>query len=497
MSKLTPDQRTALINLIKIEREMLRRKAKHSLFHFMLYMWNVLEPETEYVDGWHIRVIAEHLEAVTTFDIDRLIINEPPRHMKSIEACVMWPAWVWGTRPNRSFIFGSHSLTLAQRDSIKTRQLIESPEYREVFDQQWTLNDDQNTTSKFSNSMGGVRRSVGVGSSVTGEGGDYLVVDDPHDAGEIYSELARERVKFWYDKVLSTRVNNPKKNARVIIMQRLHEDDLTGHVIKQKGDDYCRLVLPGEFNPDAEIQSRTRLNFKDPRTKPGELLWPEQWDRASLDKLKQDLGDEAEAQINQDPKPGSGGLFPRDNWKRYTASPSSILETVLFIDAAQKPGISNDYSAFAVWARTHNAFYLLDLLVEKTDAPLLESLTIKVFNDWSPNAVVIEDKSAGSSLIQYLKTQTTLPVIPFDPLQRDKVVRATAATPTVRSGKCYLPKEIKGKYDGKEVNLIKVFIKQHESFPRGKHDDIVDTTSMMTEYFNKRGTARPRIRSLN
>ena len=459
-------------------------------------MWRVLEPETEYVDGWHIRTIADHLEAVTTFDIDKLIINEPPRHMKSIEACVMWPAWVWGTQPNKSFIFGSHSLSLAQRDSIKTRQLIESPEYMEVFNQTWTLNEDQNTTSKFTNTKGGTRRCVGVGSSVTGEGGDYLVVDDPHNVGEIYSELSREKVKFWHDKVLSTRINNPKRHARVIIMQRLHEDDLTGHTLK-RNDKYCRLILPGEFNPDAELKSKTKLNFLDPRTEKGELLWPEQWDQESLDNLKEELEDEAEAQINQDPKPSKGGLFPRDNWKYYEASPSPVLETVLFIDAAQKPGITNDYSVFATWARTMNGFYLLDLIVMKTDAPLLQSLTIQSFNKWRHNAVVIEDKSAGSSLIQHLRSDTTIPVIAFDPLQRDKVVRATAATPTVRAGKCHLPRHLKGTYEKKEVNLIKTFINQHESFPRAKHDDIVDTTSMMTEYFNKRGKARPGIRSLN
>lgn len=489
--------RQHLIEYIKTQRELLRRKSFDSLYHFTRFMWSVIEPETPFVDGWHIYVICKHLEAVTTFDITRLVVNEPPRHMKSIIVCVMWPAWVWGRLPNRSFIFGSHSLGLAQRDSIKCRQLIESPEYRSVFDQDWALVDDQNTVTAFTNDCGGTRRSVGVGSSITGQGGDYLVVDDPHDVGEIYSELSREKVKFWHDKVLSSRINNPKKNAKVLIMQRLHEDDLTGHILK-KHPDCDRLILPGRYNPDREpeLVSKTRLQFEDPRTEKGALLWPERWDDKSFKELEDSLEDEAEAQINQDPKSGKGGLFPRDNWKFYDAPPSTILELVLFGDCAQKPGISNDYSVLALWARSDNGFYLLDLLREKTDAPLLESLVIQKYNEKKPNDVVIEDKSAGSSLIQYLQTQTTIPVLAYDPLQRDKVVRATAATPTVRAGKCFLPREIKGTDEGKPVNLIKLFIKEHESFPRSKHDDMVDTTSMMVEYFSKRGTIQPRIRTL-
>lgn len=397
----------------------------------------------------------------------------------------MWPAWVWGHFPNRSFIFGSHTLSLAQRDSIKTRQLIESEQYRRCFKINWDLREDQNTLTKFTNSKGGTRRAVSVGSTITGDGSDYSVVDDPNDAGEIYSEPAREHVKFWYDKVLSTRVNDPNNHARVIIMQRLHEDDLSGHILKHQ--DYDRLILPGEFDPDQEHKSQTVLDFKDPRSSKGDLLWPERWTKESMLEMKKILGDDAEAQINQTPKTASGGLFKKEDWRRYQASPSDIKQVGIFIDAAQKPGVSNDYTVIATWAQTPNGYYLLDMLREKTDAPLLERLTIGMANKWKPDFLLIEDKSAGSSLIQYLRRDTTLPVLAFDPLQRDKVVRASAAVPSVRSGNCYLPEHIAGLEDGNSVNLVDVFIKEHENFPRAKHDDMVDTTSMMVEYFNKHG----------
>lgn len=483
---------------------MLRRKSRVSLYHFTKYIWDVIEPEIEFVDGWHIEAICAHLEAVSRFEIKKLTINMPPRHMKSILGCVVFPAWVWGERPELSFIYGSHSVALATRDSIKTRELILSEKYSQVFEPKWSLKTDKNQKMSFENTRGGTRHSVGVGSGITGFGGDFLFIDDPISALEAHSEVAREEAKYWHDNVLSTRINNPKRHAKVIIMQRLHEDDLTGHVIK-KDLAYERLILPAEYDPDLEKEeplavSETSLNYKDPRTTKGELLWPEQWDSEAVEDAKTTLGDDAEAQLNQNPKPGSGGLFPRTRWKFWETSPSDIIETVLFVDAAQKPGISNDYSAFAIWARTPNSFYLLDLCREKTDAPLLEELTKAYYDKWQPDAVVIEDKSAGSSLIQTLLTETTLPVIKYDPGQRDKVVRATAATPTIKAGKCYLPKApimTHDKESKKDVNIIDLFIKEHERFPRAKNDDMVDTTSMAIEYFRgKLSSARPRIRSL-
>jgi predicted phage terminase large subunit-like protein len=363
--------------------------------------------------------------------------------------------------------------------------VIESDVYKQIFKPDWELREDQNTLTKFTNTKGGSRRAVSVGSTITGDGATYLVCDDPHDVGEIYSELARERVKFWYDKTLSTRVDHPEHHAKVVIMQRLHEDDLAGHLLKR--GDYETLILPGEYDPEQDVKSQTSLGFKDPRTKPGELLWPEFWTPKSLDELREILGEDAEAQINQVPKSKSGGLFLKTDWKRYQASPSNIVQTGIFIDAAQKPGVTNDYTVIAVWAQTLSGYFLLDLLREKTDAPLLQALTVKTAEFWRPDFLLIEDKSAGSSLIQYLRSDTTLPVLAFDPLQRDKVVRATAAVPTVRAGKCYLPERIQGLENGKLVNLVDVFIKEHETFPRAKHDDMVDTTSMMVEYFNKHG----------
>lgn len=490
-----------LILQLQIEDKLAQLRAKDSLYEFCKYMWDVIEPETKFVDGWHIQVICKHLEAATVFDISKLIINIPPRHMKSIIACVMWPAWVWGKYPARSFLFASHSEALATRDSIKTRQLIDSEKYQKVFKPDWSLLDDQNTKTVFANTKNGVRKSIGVGTGVVGFGADYLVTDDPNDPREIHSEVHRESVKFWYDKVFSSRVNNPTQNAKIVIMQRLHEDDLSGHLINQDANKKIKhdhLVLPARIDTTDEDRpkSKTTLGFKDPRQDEGMLLWPKQWTHSAIEDLEASLEDEAEAQIQQNPKPRKGGLFPIDNWQYYDTPPSTIIRTAIFIDAAQKPGISNDWSVFAVWLETHNAFYLLDLWRKKTTSPILYTLSEDICMRYNPDVVIIEDKSAGSGLIQHLRDETSYPIIAFDPMQRDKVVRATAATPTVAAKKCFLPHYIKGEDEkGNSINLVKYFVKEHNVFPKGKNDDCVDTTSMMVEYF-KKGTAEPRIRSL-
>ncbi len=481
---------------IAIEKEISRRLAKDSLYHFTRYVWNVIEPETPFQDGWHIKVLCEHAEALARFDIQKLNVNMPPRHMKSIIWCVMLPAWVWGKRPNLSFIYGSHSLALATRDSIKTRMILYSEEYKEVFEPDWAFTDDQDQKTIFKNTKGGVRKSVGVGSAVTGEGGDFLIVDDPINALEAHSEIARDEAIRWFDTVLSTRINNPRRYAKAVIMQRLHEKDLSGHLIK-KDSTFQHLILPARFNPEAENKSKTVLNFKDPRTKKGDLLWPNRWDDKAITDLETSLGDDANAQLDQEPRASGGGFFPKEYWKFYEAPPSEILSTTLFIDAAQKPGVSNDYSVFALWARTRNGYYLLDIMREKTDGPMLEELTIQMANKWCPDEIVVEDKSAGSSLIQYLLAYTSLPVLPFNPGRLSKEVRAAAAKPTVKAGKCFLPlRKIMGTEDGKEVNLIEVFVKEHEKFLKTAHDDIVDTTSMMVKHFNTFETFQPGIRSL-
>jgi predicted phage terminase large subunit-like protein len=417
--------------------------------------------------------------------------------MKSILVGVMFPAWVWASNPERRFMYASYSEALAIRDGVKMRTIIESDLYRRLFQPTWTLRVDQNQKRKFENTATGYRYSIGVGGSATGEGGDFLVDDDPLNAMDANSEQVRESVNAWKSTVWPSRANDPKRHCRITVMQRLHEQDPTGHVLdSEKRQDPSlpksqKLILQAKYDSNSKVKSDTILGVRDPRTKDGEVLWPERFNEVSLNALAAELDStglgQSHAQLQQDPKPASGGTFQRSWWKRYSAPPSPILEIVQFIDAAQKPGITNDYSVIATWARTPIAYYLLALWRDKVDMPTLEEITKNAYSTWKPTAVVIEDKAGGSSLIQYLLRNTEMPVLPFDPGQKDKEVRASAATPTVKAGKCFLPEM--GEW-------VEDFITEHEKFPKGSNDDQVDTTSMMVEYFARRAMTEPRVRSL-
>ncbi len=268
---------------------------------------------------------------------------------------------------------------------------------------------------------------------------------------------------------------------------------------KDEHGEYERLILQARYELKANVVSKTSLGFVDPRKIEGELLWPSRFDDQALKEMEIPLGELSHAQMQQDPKPRLGSLFESDWWVRYDKPPASIIEVVQFWDCAQKPGVTNDYSVCATWARCSDGYYLLDLLREKTTAPILEEYAISKYKLLIPDAVVVEDKSAGSSLIQYLRTLDGLviPVLAFNP-KGDKTVRAIGATPTVKAGKCHLPNYPMWGQDelGNKIDLIKAFINEHERFPNVAHDDMVDTTSMMIKHFSKRMQITPRIRTL-
>lgn len=487
---LKPDERHRLIEELKVEREILRRHSYKDLSSHLRLIWPILEPKNKYIHNWHIDAIADHMSAVRRFEITKLIVNMPPRCAKSLLISVGFNTWVWTTEAFRRFIYAAYSQSVANRDALKCRDVVEHPLYQELYQPTWEIRDDQNTKEKFMTTETGFRFSTSVTGRLTGEGADYALGDDLQNKMEIRSAAYREETHSFLG-ALASRSNNISQFAQVIIQQRLHEDDITGREMKaDKGWEILR--LPMEFNPT--VMSYTSLKFKDPRTKEGELLWPARFPSDKVRALEKDLGDSSFAELQQDPKPASGGLFKKGDWQYYDKSPSDILELVQIWDCAQKPGITNDFSVCATWARTTNAYYLLHLWREQTTAPMLEAMVLSLYDRFRPNGIVVEDKSAGSSLIQYLQLQTTLPVIPYNP-KVDKETRASAATPTHAAKKLFLPTVGFGFDTTGKVDLMKTFIDEHERFPRAAHDDTVDTTSMMVSYFQTRSLNGPRIRS--
>ncbi|MEX1058761.1 MAG: hypothetical protein WED11_13600, partial [Natronospirillum sp.] len=267
---------------VAIEREYCAR----SLANFVREAWHVLEPGQPYIHGWHVDAICEHLEAITNGDLTRLLINIPPGTMKSTLTSVFWPAWEWGPKrlPHMRMIGASHEQGLAVRDTRKMRNLITSEWFRE----RWpiALTSDQNQKTFYENDATGWRQACAV-ASMTGKRGDRVVWDDPHSVEAALSIAHRETALRVFQETLPTRLNNPDSSAIVIVMQRLHESDVSGFILE---DDYGydHLCLPMEFEP--ERRCTTSLGFTDPRTEDGELLFPERFSRTTVDRDKKIMG---------------------------------------------------------------------------------------------------------------------------------------------------------------------------------------------------------------
>src|SRR5271155_3700297 len=317
-------QMAELLRRPSLRFEIEREAATRSLREFVHQAWHVVEPATPFVPGWHIDAIVDHLEAVTRGQLRNLLINVPPRHMKSLLVSVFWPAWEWIKHPERRWLYSSYAASLSIRDSVKCRRLIESPWYRSRWGHVFSLTGDQNAKMRFDNNRSGYRLSTSVGGSVTGEGGDRIVCDDPHKVDEVHSDTVRKAALDWWDVAMSTRVNDPKTSAKVVVMQRCHQQDLSGHLLEQGGWDH--LCLPAEYEGPVRL---TSIGFVDPRTERGELLWKERFGPREIADLKRSLGSYAAAgQLQQRPSPAEGGLLKR-HWFRFWQPPGANFPPII------------------------------------------------------------------------------------------------------------------------------------------------------------------------
>ncbi|MBI3696539.1 MAG: hypothetical protein HY238_17075 [Acidobacteria bacterium] len=314
----------ALLARPSLPAEIAQELAKRRLLEFVLQAWPVIEPATDFIPGWHLDAICDHLEAVSNGHLRNLLINIPPRHMKSLAVAVFWPAWEWIRWPERRWLFSSYALSLSIRDSVKCRRLIQSAWYRSRWGDRFQLTGDQNAKERFENNKTGYRLATSVGGAATGEGGDRVIVDDPHNVKEAESDTVRQGVIDWWDQVMSTRLNDPKTGAKVIIMQRIHEGDLSGHVLEQGG--YEHLCLPAEYEGN---KCSTSIGWSDPRQEHGELLWSARFGRQEIEELQHSMGSYAAAgQLQQRPAPAEGGILKRHWWKFYRERPGKFSEVL-------------------------------------------------------------------------------------------------------------------------------------------------------------------------
>ncbi len=455
---------------------------------FIEMAWPLLLPGIPYLSNWHIDVICEHLEAASRGEIRRLIINIPPRMMKSLSVSVFWPAWTWLSRPETQFLFASYSIKLALRDAVQMRQIVESVGHRNKTDgtllervgyqgaltllgRDWTIAEDQNQKGEFTNTAGGGRMSTSVTATVTGFGGDIIVADDPHNALEGNSEVKREEVLNWWDAAITSRMNQPKKSVRVVVMQRLHEEDLCGHILASDLG-YTHVCIPMEYEPKHPF-----VWPDDPRVEEGELLWPERLGAEELTQLKVNQYSYA-GQYQQRPSPAEGGIFKRAWWKFYPegeAPPAKRIWTSW--DTALKDKTSGDYTVGIAWLQDLANMYVLRIV--RGHWSLVEALAqMKAMHDW----ITLEHGRAGGMCAHYVENAAMGPelitaasrsvpgIIPVFG-STDKVSRAEAVTPALEAGNVFLPAHASTL---EPVSIAGELIEECAGFPNGAHDDMVD-----------------------
>ena len=457
----------------------------------MRQAWPVLEPSNPFQANWHVEAVCQHLEAVSTGALRRLIINIPPGFMKSLAACVFWFSWTWLHQPATRWLYASYAEQFALRDSLKCRDLIRSDWYQRHWGARFRIRRDQDTTSRFTNDAGGFRLATGVGGGGTGERVDYVIADDPHKIDEADSAAARQTVRRWWDQVISGRGTDPKTSCFVVIMQRLHEEDLTGHLLQQGG--YEHLVIPMEY--ESARRCVTRL-WQDPRTEEGQLAWPERFDAETVTQWKKSLLAYGTAgQLQQRPAPqGAGGIFSSQHFRYFEEQVLADGQVVFVlhgrnadgtpaeprrvragdcrwfqtVDTAMTTHQTSDYTVVGTFAVTPRR----DILVVQVDRARIEmpeqyGYVIDCKRRWP--AVLfqaIEDRVSGTGLLQQGRLNGT----PFKRLAADgdKVWRATHIAIAYQNATVY---------HKAGASWLADFESELTVFPKGSHDDQVDVVS--------------------
>ncbi len=445
---------------------LLQAVLRNHFTSFTAKAFHTVSPGIPYLHNWHIETISEKLNQVIEGKITRLIINIPPRYLKSICVTVAWPAWLLGQNPAIKIMTASYSQALSNKHSQDCRLIINSQWYQDLFP--WTrIAKGENQKFKFVTTKRGFRFSTSTGGTATGEGGDILIIDDPQNPNKINSKKYRENTIEWFEQTFVSRLNNKKTGSIVIVMQRLHEEDLSGYLLKHKSKQWELLKIPAILDQDT-----------------GLTLHPEREDLTSLLKLKAELGEyNFSAQYQQEPIPSKGTMLQKA-WLKYYSNEQKLEfnQIIQSWDTAIKAKDEHDYSVGITLGINENGYYLLDLVRTKVEFPALLSLVQNFANKWRPQTILVEDKASGQSLIQSLKLKT--PIIAIKP-KFDKITRFASHTPLFEAGKIFIRTEAAWRLQLEQELL---------GFPKSAHDDQVDALSQALNYLEQRKTIR--LRSL-
>ncbi len=474
---------------------------KKSLESFVQYFWSVHHENQPLTWNWHLSCICEHLQAVKDGEIKRLIINLPPGLAKSLLVSVYFPAWLWVHDPTLSFLCASASPDVALRDAQRHRDVVQSHKYQALYMPEWSIDGGQDAKSNFRNTANGSRISKTTGQAITGIRANYLIGDDILDASKAFSDKkALQAANEWRDGTFSTRKIIGGQSKEIYIMQRLNENDLTGHLVTKDSDNWTLVALPMEFSSKYPLKSP--IGWKDPRTEEGELLFDSLVTDKDVKQIKSDLGEFAySAQYQQNPVPEAGNIFKRDSFQFYTKQPDKTKIETLHKEVRQLPEpdqiiiscdfnnlksrkqtIDTDYACIDMWWRVKQDYFLIRQ--ERRKAGLVASIEltremIKICDSSKLAKVLIEKAANGPSVIQALTTEFGSLIEGVSVQGESKTQRATALTPVVEAGRVYLP-------DPEVYNWVEYWLGEVTGFPGRRRDDRVDTFSLALLYFEKK-----------
>jgi predicted phage terminase large subunit-like protein len=459
---------------VPISHEEFMLLLRQDFMGFIERSFRELNPQTKFVDSPHVEVMASWLEDCRSGKIRRLIVNLPPRSLKSHVVSVAFVAWLLGHDPAAQIICASYGQDLSDKHARDCRTLMLSAFYRRLFPRT-ELSSEKQSVNEFATNAQGFRMSTSVGGVLTGRGADLIILDDPLKPDDALSETRRNHVNEWFDNSLLSRLNNKQTGSIIIVMQRLHQDDLVGHVLDQ--GEWQVLSLPAIAEEDEVHAIKTPWGKRWSVRKAGEVLQPERESKQTFVKIRETIGEyNFASQYQQCPLPQGGAIVKTEWLRRYepTDLPRGFICIVQSWDTANKSGELNDFSVCTTWGVVSNVFYLLHVFRKRLNYPALKQSVKEQSLKHGAQVLLIEDKASGTQLIQDLGADGVCGIKPYTPPSgSDKILRLYAQTAEFESGRVRLPSS---------APWLDDYLRELTTFPGSKYDDQVDSTTQALDH---------------
>ena len=450
----------------------IKRRDLHAFIHLTFLLLN---PGARFLDNWHIAAIADALERVRSGECRRLIINLPPRSLKSHCVAIAFVAWLLGQDPTQQIIAVSYAQDLADKHGRDCRSLMLTDKYQELFPAT-RLSMVRQAASEFETTQQGFRLSTSIGGTLTGRGANVIVIDDPLKPEEAASDAARERVNDWYANTLYSRLNDKSTGAIILVMQRLHEDDLAGKLAAQGGWEV--LAFPAIAERDEEFRWNSPYGSRRHTRRIGDALHSEREPIVVLEQIRTTIGSYAFAgQYQQAPAPSGGGLVKSEWFRRYSEEdrPQAFDYVLQSWDTANKAGELTNYTVCTTWGVKRQQTYLLHVLRRRVGYLDLKICVKSQAQMFGPKVLLVEDKASGTQLIEDLVADGVQGVVRYKP-EGDKIMRMSIQVAAIEAGEVYVPHV---------APWLDSYLHEMETFPRGSFSDQVDSTSQALDWIKK------------